>query len=211
MGVHAAETDSHQRDGFEQWRSFKADIERVPGIQEGQQRLKKCMLDASGFVGCKWLDETLPTMHGMDMFVGQANDQTKGAKPPQGIEGAMALTSPNDLKVAFEMLDASKEGVLGKKQARSSITGISAWMLAGGCCQSCMASHSPWACLITKTERVRRSRKVEPRAHRPERSSPAVRQTRADLASMILVAHDACLSPYLHWNILCAALPIQQP
>ncbi|CAE7344349.1 unnamed protein product [Symbiodinium necroappetens] len=103
--------DRDQCDGFEQWRSFEADIKGVPGIQEGQQRLQNFMLDESG------LDATIPTVHAMDSFVRQANDQTKGAKPPQGIEGAMALTSPNDLKVAFEMLDASKEGVLGKKQA----------------------------------------------------------------------------------------------
>ena len=45
-------------------------------------------------------------------------DQLKGAKPPQGIDGTMCLTGPSDLKVAFEMLDAKKEGVLGKKQAR---------------------------------------------------------------------------------------------
>ncbi|CAE7618526.1 unnamed protein product [Symbiodinium natans] len=48
----------------------------------------------------------------------KAPDQMKGAKPPQGVEGAMQLTSPSDLKVAFEMLDENKEGLLGKKQAR---------------------------------------------------------------------------------------------
>eukprot|EP00913_Durusdinium_trenchii_P000662 g615.t1 len=48
----------------------------------------------------------------------KAEGELKGAKPPQGIEAKMALTSPNDLKVAFEMLDVNKEGVLGKKQAR---------------------------------------------------------------------------------------------
>ena len=105
MRVHISsevttEIDRDQCDGFEQWRSFEADIKGVPGIQEGQQRLQNFMLDESG------LDATITTVHAMDSFVRQANDQTKGAKPPQGIEGAMALTSPNDLKATLHKLSA---------------------------------------------------------------------------------------------------------
>jgi len=46
---------------------------------------------------------------------------------PKGIEGSMTLTAVNDLKVAFEMLDERREGVLDRTQARN-------WLRCAGWC-----------------------------------------------------------------------------
>mmetsp|Transcript_33694 Transcript_33694/g.60980 ORF Transcript_33694/g.60980 Transcript_33694/m.60980 type:complete len:208 (-) Transcript_33694:189-812(-) len=55
------------------------------------------------------------------------NNKLKGANVPGGIEGTMTLTSVNDLKVAFEMLDDRKDGVLDRTQARN-------WLRCAGWC-----------------------------------------------------------------------------
>eukprot|EP00930_Biecheleria_cincta_P078261 TRINITY_DN65685_c0_g1_i1.p1 TRINITY_DN65685_c0_g1~~TRINITY_DN65685_c0_g1_i1.p1 ORF type:complete len:221 (+),score=55.71 TRINITY_DN65685_c0_g1_i1:32-664(+) len=57
----------------------------------------------------------------------KANGQLKGASTPAGLDGSMALTSANDLKVAFEMLDEKREGVLNRTQARN-------WLRCAGWC-----------------------------------------------------------------------------
>mmetsp|Transcript_67703 Transcript_67703/g.148563 ORF Transcript_67703/g.148563 Transcript_67703/m.148563 type:complete len:216 (+) Transcript_67703:2-649(+) len=78
----------------------------------------QCWLDVrGGWSAMASKDGSKVTTQGYHAYRKAAGELT-GAKPPQGIEATMALTSPNDLKVAFEMLDVNKEGVLGKKQAR---------------------------------------------------------------------------------------------
>eukprot|EP00434_Breviolum_minutum_P018039 symbB.v1.2.015906.t1/scaffold1171.1/size134081/1 len=77
-------------------------------------RLKGLYLTLSGMAS---KDGSKLTSQGYHAYRKAAGELT-GARPPEGIEASMALTNPNDLKVAFEMLDVNKEGVLGKKQAR---------------------------------------------------------------------------------------------